>query len=186
MGFEDSDGVTRRFNYCRPGATYNFCHSPIAAFHQTPGDRPVPLLDFSALAARASPDPFFFLFFLPASLPPPRPRPRPRPRLPFLRAGRRFFSALLPEPQNGAKMRYRFAEPGLAADRSADLVRARIPPLHLRPSRSRAFVLSTSVATTAAAAAAAAAAARRERALLSAPPPPALSILCSRDERGEL
>lgn len=53
MGFEDSDGVTRRFNYCRPGATYNFCHRPIAAFHlsspRVPPPRPP--LDFSALPA---------------------------------------------------------------------------------------------------------------------------------------
>lgn len=57
MGFEDSDGVTRRFNYCRPGATYNFCHRPIAAFHlSSPRARssatpPSPPLDFSALPA---------------------------------------------------------------------------------------------------------------------------------------
>lgn len=25
MGFEDSDGVTHRFNYCRPATTRNFC-----------------------------------------------------------------------------------------------------------------------------------------------------------------
>lgn len=51
-------------------------------------------------------------------------------RSPIFSREHRFFSALLPEPQNGAKMRYRFAEPGLAADRSADLVRASIlsPP----------------------------------------------------------
>ena len=73
------------------------------------------------------------------------PHPRPSPPLPlparFFRPAsdrspifsreHRFFSALLPEPQNGAKMRYRFAEPGLAADRSADLVRASIPLLPL-------------------------------------------------------
>lgn len=46
-----------------------------------------------------------------------------RPSPDFFSRERRFFSALLPEPQNGAKMRYRFAEPGLAADRSADFVR---------------------------------------------------------------
>lgn len=63
-----------------------------------------------------------------------QPRPPParffRPasdRRPIFSRERRFFSALLPEPQNGAKMRYRFAEPGLATDRSADLVRASIP-----------------------------------------------------------
>lgn len=53
---------------------------------------------------------------------------------PIFSRERRFFSALLPEPQNGAKMRYRFAEPGLAADRSADLVRASTPTLPSVPS----------------------------------------------------
>lgn len=110
MGFEDSDGVTRRFNYCRPGATYNFCHRPIAAFHLLPSPRSRP--------SRCS--------IFPPCL---------RSSLDFFSRERRFFSALLPEPQNGAKMRYRFAEPGLAADRSADLVRARVPcPLSAHPS----------------------------------------------------
>lgn len=105
MGFEDSDGVTRRFNYCRPGATYNFCHRPIAAFH----------LSSPRARSSATPSPPA-RFFRPAC-----------DRSPIFSREHRFFSALLPEPQNGAKMRYRFAEPGLAADRSADLVRASIP-----------------------------------------------------------
>lgn len=128
MGFEDSDGVTRRFNYCRPGATYNFCHRPIAAFR--PLGRPNPGLSRSASSSPPPPPP--------PSPPPPATSPPPGPprdfsalpeRRPIFSRERRFFSALLPEPQNGAKMRYRFAEPGLAADRSADLVRASTPPL---------------------------------------------------------
>jgi len=77
-----------------------------------------------------------------STYPHPRPSPPPLPlparffrpagdRSPIFSREHRFFSALLPEPQNGAKMRYRFAEPGLAADRSADLVRASIPLLPL-------------------------------------------------------
>jgi len=111
---------------------------------------------------------FFFLFFfacLPASPPPPSPSPSP-PTLPPRRAPI-FF-----RPFARAAKRRKNAIPFCRARISGRSLRrfgsrSHPPPLHPRLSRSRAFVLSTSVATTAAAAAAA----RRERALLSAPPP---------------
>lgn len=95
MGFEDSDGVTHRFNYCRPATTRNFCCT---------SDR-----GFSFICTPLHPNysqPSLSI----ASL---------RLSLDFLRAP--IFPPFLPEPQNGAKIRYRFAEPGLAADRATDL-----------------------------------------------------------------
>lgn len=69
MGFEDSDGVTHRFNYCRPATTRNFCCTSDRGFSS-----------ISALPARTPLDPaerasprsyylsnFFFLFFFSAA-----------------------------------------------------------------------------------------------------------------------
>lgn len=107
MGFEDSDGVTHRFNYCRPATTRNFCCTSDRGFSS-----------ISALPARTPLDPaerasprsyylsnFFFLF--------------------FFRQRAQIFPPFLPEPQNDAKIRYRFAEAGLAADRATDLPRSK-------------------------------------------------------------
>lgn len=79
-----------------------FVARPIAAFRPSP-----PPLD---PAERASPrsyylSNFFFLF--------------------FFRQRAQIFPPFLPEPQNDAKIRYRFAEAGLAADRATDLPRSK-------------------------------------------------------------
>lgn len=176
MGFEDSDGVTRRFNYCRPGATYNFCHRPIAAFHLPPSP---PALPFVRTYVRGSSvRPFVSPFVGPSVHPPALLDFSALPdRRPIFSRERRFFSALLPEPQNGAKMRYRFAEPGLAADLSADLVPSPpspfftepsppLPPARSSPVRTIPLVPWTSIP-------------KRERVF-------SISILCSRDERRAL
>lgn len=43
----------------------------------------------------------------------------------FFRQRAQIFPPFLPEPQNDAKIRYRFAEAGLAADRATDLPRSK-------------------------------------------------------------
>lgn len=103
MGFEDSDGVTHRFNYCRPATTRNFCCTSDRGFSSIsaparPGGESVSSLLLSLE--------FFFPFF-------------------FFRQRAQIFPPFLPEPQNDAKIRYRFAEAGLAADRATDLPRSK-------------------------------------------------------------
>lgn len=104
MGFEDSDGVTHRFNYCRPATTRNFCctsdrgFSSISALPRSTRRRE------RLLAPTISR--IFFSFF-------------------FFRQRAQIFPPFLPEPQNDAKIRYRFAEAGLAADRATDLPRSK-------------------------------------------------------------